>query len=480
MLSYATLKQKQNFYALLDKCDLSKLTNLDLIKIITNFGTEVVNPLYEKGVNFSILTSNDLNILVQSHGIEMARALADVKSSAGLLVPAMKLGGVEAFDELITKVKISEFINHRLIKEMVQFHPENLAKLIKSGIPLYYLIMATKSIEDIAQKIFDILVTDESIDYEGYNDFVLYEIDLLLKAPEGLILLKASLDKTDLSKLYYSNNVELLNKALDNGQVEYLDILTDKMDLSKLDESGVVKLLTEAIDRNDMAVFDILANKLYILGIKTYLYQLLNTLIDSNEIKYLEILADKMDLSKLYDYQKVELLNKTLNTDKMEYLEILADKIDLSKLESYYKREIIDHAVDTHDIAFIHTLLDSKVFLTKIVNVSTPYLLKKIAALNDANLFDYALSKISLIGFGASNFSYIMEDNCLKHDITLEKCTSITSEIFIKSDTDTQKAALNDLFACINNEECLQQCLLEYLPSYAQCYGRINDADMEL
>lgn len=84
---------------------------------------------------------------------------------------------------------------------------------------------------------------------------------------------------------------------------------------------------------------------------------------------------------------------------------------------------IIDYAIDTHNIKFIQTLFDSELFLSKIVSNSTPFLLRKIAALNDTNLFDYALSKISLIGFNAEHFAYIMKDNCLKHDIIIDKCT---------------------------------------------------------
>ena len=320
LLSFAILGKKQKFNDLVNYCDLNKLTNLDLIKIINNFGSQIVNLLYEKGVNFSILTSNDLNILVQSHGIEMARALAGAGSSAGLLVPAMKLGGVEAFDELITKVKISEFTNHRLIKEIVKFHPENLSKLIKNGICIESLIMATKSIDNIAQKIFNIFVTNESMDFNDYNEFFFYEIDLLLKTSEGFILLKDLLKKVDLSKLSSSEIAVVVNRVLDNGQVEYLEILADKMDLTNLYASHAMELLTKVI---------------YI-----------------NEIKYFKILADKMDLTKLLDFYKEELLIKIIDSNEIKYLEILAGKMDLIKLNTSYKEEIIDYAIENNQITF--------------------------------------------------------------------------------------------------------------------------------
>ena len=315
LMAATTIGNKAIFDDLLAKCDISKLYGNEITEIILQFGPQVINQL--SGYHFYRLTTTDLDKIVASLGIDGINELTNHDVSPNILLAALRLGGIELFNELAPKIDVTKLESINCIRQMLKYSEEQiLDALIKHNVPADKLLFAVKSSEN------NILLFKKIISKANLSTIDEYTTSMIIKQmidmDDAELLQEFSKTNIDLTKLSSYSIFEILNQIIHTGKIEWLHELPKvNIDLTKLD---------------------------------FYIMQIVERIIDRGEIGWLQELPKaSIDLTKLdsYPYSIARIVNKIIDLDKPEWFQELAESgIETTKLSSYDISIIIKHIID--------------------------------------------------------------------------------------------------------------------------------------
>ena len=341
--------------------------------------------------------------------------------------------------------------------------------MIKSGLSVNGLIHSNDSIENLVQKIFNVLISEEIASCKSYNDFLTSGIHLLPQTPENSSFYQYFFDKLDVSEIHPVYIDDMLNNALESRNMNLFELLVTKLDFSKLKSYQISKVLDKAIEKGDVNLLEILVDKLDLSKLDSYTSDVVSKAIEKSNAELLEILVDKLDLSKLRSYQILEALSKAIEKVDVNLLEILVDKLDLPKLD-LYTWSLVSKAIETSNAELVEMLVN-KLDFSKLDSYYTSEALGKAIETGNVKL-------VEKLDF--SKLAYVDATMTLYKASGNEKLSIILSNKMAEIMHLPDLQVLPKFLDCWRNQECKKECYEENLSSYMDCYGKYSNMDSEL
>lgn len=415
LMSATAIGDKATFDDLVAKCDINKLYGIEVTEIIIQFGPQVIKQLV--GYHFYRLTITDLDKIAGSLGIDAIKELVNYNVSPNILLPALKLGGVELFNELVQKVDITKLDYVKYIKQVIKLGGEQiLDTLIEYSIPTELLLSFAISEENGISLLNKIIAKVDLSNINPYStiscikylintnnnerfqilakskmNFSKIElhtlkdlIDEVVKSnkPEWLQkLIKAGIDITKLEGYYKAS---IINNVIDINKFEWFqEFAKANIDITKLEEYNKVTIINHIIDINKPQILLKLAE----IGIdltklnSSTISNIINHIIDINKPEWFQKLEKSgIDLTSLdSSYDKVKIIEKIIDNDIPEWFQIFSEySIDLTNIDGYYKKDIVNHIIDINKPEWLQELNKTKINLVAIESYNQVRIIEKI------------------------------------------------------------------------------------------------------
>ena len=304
LVAVSSLGYKQHFKNLLDKVDLSQLTNSDLIKLIINEGREIITALHS--ANFAQLTEADFKILLSLYGSEFLKEIPNINSA----------------------IIVSDIIAVDLINLFAEFND-----------------MSDLSQEELS-KLDNFMIANKLSEEQVKNILEQHHSLILKETSNDLETLREIVETADFSNMSNSQAGRLLEELSAVGALDLRDKVLGAVDLSKFNYWDIKPLLIQDIE---------IVN--YLLQ-RNVLADVLIEAASNIKLETLKSMITNLDLSIIGDYTIYQML-KQHSGEIIAPLKTAGAKID--QLSSYYIEEIIKARPDIID-ALIEAEIPNKNF----------------------------------------------------------------------------------------------------------------------
>ncbi len=488
----AFLNDKKAFDELLAKADLNKLYSRDIVQIICKFGLEVIDQLAQNNYNFLNLTITDIENLIKQFKLEVILKLAEYHVSPTILLPALKLGGIETFNQLASKLDISKLKSPECIKELIEQNPqtlnsivvneelleiifmfsnifslESLKKVLTSmaenviKLTNYYIIkIIIKTINSNDKEFFEILI--QQLDLNSLEDFdKLRLVEFSITDENKFEYIVKIADIIDLKTLdsYYKREIFL--KLIDSkASYEYICKVADFINSKTLDSHYSSEIALKLINESN---YELLAKIAEIINLKNpyCMRHIVNTLIGKDDYTALTKIAEIIDLRTLDSYFKINVVSQLIVSETdIKTLEDVDKIIDFSTLDLNDIRVIIDDtngAIKDNHLDFLTRHIDSSKFL----ELSSIQILNFLVSARKSVNLENLVAKFNLVNHPNLN---------LNPDNPLADLNSMVQD---------REIFLEKLSECLRNAPCAANCITEKYFN-TECVGKFISIHEEL
>lgn len=385
LMAATAIGDKATFDELLIKCDVNKLYGIEVTKIILQFGVQVIKQL--AGYHFYRLTITDLDKITASLGTEAIKELTNYDVSPNILLPTLKLGGAELFNEIAQKVDLKKLDDIKYIKSIIKFGGEQiLSTLIEYGVS--------------AESLLSVVIQEET------------DVSLLKK-----IIAKANLSKINSYSIIYC--IKYLIKVNDNEKFQIL--AKSNIDFSKIELPH--DLIDEVIKINKPEwLQELVKAGMTSANLAGYdKASIINHIIDINQFEWFQELAKaNIDLTKFEDYNKATIINHIIAINKPEIFQKLAEvSINFSKLNSSTISNIINHIIYINKPEWLQELNKSGIDLTNLE--SSFYKVDIVKTIIDSNISSQWFQIFSKSGIDLINLEGFHKVDIINHIIEINR-----------------------------------------------------------